>query len=1310
MRAAALALVALAGVASAQSCDDACDPSTAKCVGDVIDKEAKYDVCYPAASTSIEASVTGTIKRDGVKVEAAADGGRVVVISNYMVGCNAGRREASLFAYAAQLYANTFGTGRIVFLSGLKGESSCTSWAGNYESYAESTFGLDIVDQPYTIHDDDYAIRDLLFTAPYHHPSYAILDGSGEIRHKPRARTSARPPSAPPPLRCRRQGLRGRDVAFTPTPGAHLGTFAEGRSFSTAGEEAWVVNAHNHSVSIVSAVGTADATTFSRRDRGYFHYMANATALSFNAVADSGRDADKDTFASFATCQNSLNTYLDTHVPNYFMGPTLYDTSPAYPNLVTREGAECSDADACYFLHSDMLHEAPDCVGIVHDPETATAYGTVFWAVDAFLNDVVRFDFQQPHGPGNMDHSYAAVRRFVDVDVRPDPALHAGMVVDAATRSLFVSSAQTGEILRVDADSGAFSRSARGGDGAGVPEYPAFSSRLPSFEYSVYECTTQAVFASGLDEPTGLALADGVLYVAEHATGAIVAFEVASGARLGAQTGRPALQGMDSRVGGDPPAFGELHAPAACDIDDSYFVNASLFEQVHGDSGYLADDGDMGGAEADAIGLRTDCENLNFDMLLLSGWMAHVCLPAEEHCDFGGAATAIQWSGYSCANELHVDGRSLRESGVVLETGGTYRITVNAPGEAVALVDAATGAVVAAAPDVGAVTLVVEETTPPRLALAASGVAFAELAGVADGGADKGKDCAWVAKKEKRCGRSGVDGSFARDACAAACDGIAGGCAAPAIGACNSASWAYRGDATKGCAWVAAAPYSRCRKRAGGVDAEDACPEVCGACTDCDDDASCAPALPDHKGPGTAGETCHKKKYANICAWSLKKEKCRNAKCEEIDDERDCTSEGARKRGCAWNIEEKACVKDAGSESGAFGDGGGSFDSACADSTTWHKKNKDKQNCAWVGKKAAKRCKAKVKSEDGVEASDACPVACGTCDPADDEIAALKAENAALTAELAHAVADKAAAQGNVTALEADLADAVADKAAAQGNVTALEAENAAPRRARGRGQGRGSGQRDHARGRACGRGRGQGRGSRQPDPLEAENAALTAELADAVATRPRSGQRDHAEDELADAVADKAAAQGNLTTLEAENAALTAELETSAAELAEAAGAKEICDAANSAPRRSPRSRKRTPSGRAARRQRRRPRRRFRQPSVHGRGFRRGRSLRQAVKAWDDGEDWPLTNHGPIEYWDTSKVTNMASLFADLCQTDYYEYAYYVTSCPFDEEIGDWDTSSVTTMDAAFKGAIQFNGDIQCRSVGAYVGAYAPT
>ncbi|KAK7240564.1 hypothetical protein SO694_00057124 [Aureococcus anophagefferens] len=74
-----------------------------------------------------------------------------------------------------------------------------------------------------------------------------------------------------------------------------------------------------------------------------------------------------------------------------------------------------------------------------------------------------------------------------------------------------------------------------------------------------------------------------------------------------------------------------------------------------------------------------------------------------------------------------------------------------------------------------------------------------------------------------------------------------------------------------------------------------------------------------------------------------------------------------------------AVVAKAGSESGAVSAGGGSFDSACADSETWHKKGDDKKNCAWVGEKKVKRCTGKVKSKGGVTASVACPVACNTC-------------------------------------------------------------------------------------------------------------------------------------------------------------------------------------------------------------------------------------------------------------------------------------------------------------------------------------------
>ena len=92
------------------------------------------------------------------------------------------------------------------------------------------------------------------------------------------------------------------------------------------GEEAWVLNGHNHSVSIVASLGTPVQTTISRRDRGYYHYMINATALAFNMVSDSNRAADRDSFNYFAVCNANPNTYAGAKEPNYFMGPVLYDS------------------------------------------------------------------------------------------------------------------------------------------------------------------------------------------------------------------------------------------------------------------------------------------------------------------------------------------------------------------------------------------------------------------------------------------------------------------------------------------------------------------------------------------------------------------------------------------------------------------------------------------------------------------------------------------------------------------------------------------------------------------------------------------------------------------------------------------------------------------------------------------------------------------------------------------------------------------------------------------------------------------------
>ena len=505
-----------------------------------------------------------------------------------------------------------------------------------------------------------------------------------------------------------------RDVAFHPTPGLHLKDFSEGRSFhASEGEEAWILNGGNHSISIVAALGTKMQTSISRRDRGYYHYMIEATALSFNSVSDSNRTSDKDSFNYWAVCNDNANNYLGTKEPNYFMGPTLYNSNPDNRNTVNRLGQQCSKEEECFFLHADMLHEAPECIGITHDPETVTAYGNVYWAFDSKGNNIngqlVRFDFQQPHGPGSMDHSVASIRRYPEVELfRGASGVHAGMVVNQERRELYISNPGDGTIIMVKPDSGTYARTAR-------EEYPIYSNRLPSFEYSIWECVEQQIFANDIDTPSGLALSpDGErLFVAEHLSGNIHVFEISSGALLTTiETGFKSIGGMDfspesstlhfvdrntnslnaiiletgctseyeSRTSDDflksmDDAATELNSLLGANtfsLIRDYSCNAnpivpdfSFFDQVHNDTGYASNDTDVqgdAGMDDTAVLLanRTDCgydSELNFDALLLGGYFCHICLPDNitSGCYGEGICTNVQWDGYVCDNEFNVN-------------------------------------------------------------------------------------------------------------------------------------------------------------------------------------------------------------------------------------------------------------------------------------------------------------------------------------------------------------------------------------------------------------------------------------------------------------------------------------------------------------------------------------------------------------------------------------------------------------------------------------------------------------------------------
>ena len=50
--------------------------------------------------------------------------------------------------------------------------------------------------------------------------------------------------------------------------------------------------------------------------------------------------------------------------PNFFMGPTLYDSNLP---LVNQRQEECAAGETCFLIHTDMLHESPLCMGIAHD-------------------------------------------------------------------------------------------------------------------------------------------------------------------------------------------------------------------------------------------------------------------------------------------------------------------------------------------------------------------------------------------------------------------------------------------------------------------------------------------------------------------------------------------------------------------------------------------------------------------------------------------------------------------------------------------------------------------------------------------------------------------------------------------------------------------------------------------------------------------------------------------------------------------------------------------------------------------------------
>ena len=137
-----------------------------------------------------------------------------------------------------------------------------------------------------------------------------------------------------------------------------------------------------------------------------------------------------------------------------------------------------------------------------------------------------------------MDHALASVRRYEGLRLHRVDGVPSHMVVDAATRTLYVSDTGADRVLAINISSGVYDRDAK-------EQYQIYSSPEDSFAYSVWAGLQWSVLAA-VPSPSGIALSasQGMLYVSSHSEGAVYALDIRLGALMDRFEASPGLAGL----------------------------------------------------------------------------------------------------------------------------------------------------------------------------------------------------------------------------------------------------------------------------------------------------------------------------------------------------------------------------------------------------------------------------------------------------------------------------------------------------------------------------------------------------------------------------------------------------------------------------------------------------------------------------------------------------------------------------------------------------------------------------------------------
>ena len=295
--------------------------------------------------------------------------------------------------------------------------------------------------------------------------------------------------------------------------------------------ELWVVNKVEDSVTIHRNMdGGMEVEAIV--DPFALHFMEKVSSIAWGAGD------------TFATCQDSRNTYNNSSPPNNFMGPTLWTSDPEIFGITNPEAVEflTERFNSSYPInlgsHIDMLHESPECMGIAWDEDN------VYWVFDGWNGNIVRYDFAEDHGPGFDDHSDGVVQRHTATDVERVNGIVSHLVMDQSTKLLYVADTGNNRIMVLDTRTGSEGRDLGSNDcwnGTCVTHVAWRNSDWTMLvDGSLHEMVA----------PAGIELLDGVLYVSDAGTGFIYAFDLEGNELDRAFTGiteEEGLQGITAR-------------------------------------------------------------------------------------------------------------------------------------------------------------------------------------------------------------------------------------------------------------------------------------------------------------------------------------------------------------------------------------------------------------------------------------------------------------------------------------------------------------------------------------------------------------------------------------------------------------------------------------------------------------------------------------------------------------------------------------------------------------------------------------------